>query len=297
MTQRATVVGLGEVLWDVFPDGARFGGAPANFACGVAELAGDRLNVFMVSQVGRDELGQRALQSLRERGVDTRYVQAVERPTGQVFVNLNSEGQASYQFAADTAWDNLKPSPELEHLAAQADAVCFGTLGQRAASSRETIQWFLGATSQSCLRVLDVNLRPPFWNREIVLQSLQAANVVKLNVEELAVLADLLGFSGSSHEFLQHLVNKYSLELAALTKGAEGATLLSKSGECSDLVGEPVVVVDTVGAGDWFTAVLVIGLLHGLSLEVINAWGTRVGAYVCSQAGATPVLPAELRQP
>lgn len=297
MKERATVVGLGEVLWDVFADGPRFGGAPANFASSMAELAGNRFDVFMVSQVGRDELGQRALQALRENGVDTRYVPSVERPTGQVFVKLNPDGQASYEFAADTAWDDLKPSPELAQLAAQTDAVCFGALGQRAAGSRETIQRFLRETPPGCLRVLDLNLRPPFWTRDVVRQSLEFANVLKLNVEELAVLADMLELTGGSHQRLQQLMEDFSLNAAALTRGADGATLVSQSGESSELPGQPVVVADTVGAGDSFTAVLVIGLLNGLSLDVINAWGNRVAAYVCTQPGAAPTLPADLRRP
>jgi fructokinase len=297
MMPRATVIGLGEVLWDMFPDGAHFGGAPANFACSVGELARDSIEVYMASGVGRDDLGQRAIKALHAHGVDTSCVAWVDRPTGQVLVKLDAAGRASYQFAADAAWDNVAWSDGLQPLATRADAVCFSTLGQRSETSRHTIQRFVRATQAECLRVLDINLRPPFWNEEIVLQSLQLANVLKLNHAELRVLADMLRWSGADHELLQQLVESFSLQLVALTRGAAGAALLSESGASSDLPAQPTVVVDTVGAGDSFTAALVIGMLSGLPLATINAWGNRVAAFVSSQAGATPHLPDYLHQP
>jgi fructokinase len=297
MTRRATVIGLGEILWDVFPDGPRFGGAPANFACSVAELARDRIDVYAAGGVGADDLGRRAIEALRLHGVDTSCVAMVDPPTGQVLVKLDAAGRASYEFAADAAWDNVAWSEGLQQLAARADAVCFSTLGQRSEISRQTIQRFVRATPAECLRVLDINLRPPFWNEEIVLQSLQWANVLKLNNEELSVLAYMLRWSGADHELLQQLVERFSLQLVALTRGAAGALLLSASGERSDLPGQPTVVVDTVGAGDSFTAALVIGLLSGLPLAMINSWGNRIAAFVSSQPGATPQLPDYLHQP
>jgi len=297
MMPRATVIGIGEILWDVFPDGPRFGEAPANFACGVAELARDRIDVYMAGGVGADDLGRRAIEALQLHGVDTSCVAVVDRPTGQVLVELDAVGQASYEFAADAGWDNVAWSDGLQQLAARADAVSFSTLGQRSESSRQTIQRFVRATPAKCLRVLDINLRPPFWNEEIVMQSLRLANVLKLNDAELSVLAEMLGWSGADHELLQQLVDRFSLQLAAVTRGAAGALLLRESGEQSDLPGQPTVVVDTVGAGDSFTAALVIGLLSGLPLATINAWGNRIAAFVSSQPGATPYIPDYLHQP
>lgn len=297
MTSRATVIGLGEILWDVFPEGPRFGGAPANFACSVAELAADRIDVFMASSVGRDEPGRRAIEALHAHGVDASCVAQVEYPTGQVLVGLDAAGQASYRFAADSAWDHVEWSDGLQQLAAQADALCFSTLGQRSEISRRTIQRFVHAAPASCLRVLDINLRPPFWNEEIVLQSLRLANVLKLNDRELSVVADTLHWRGADHELLRRLMEKFSLRLVALTRGAAGATLLSESEERSDLPAQSTVVVDTVGAGDSFTATLVVGLLSGLPLATINAWGIRVAAFVSSQLGATPHLPGYLHRP
>ena len=297
MMPRATVIGIGEILWDVFPDGPRFGGAPANFACSIAELARDRIDVYMAGGVGADDLGRRAIEALQLHGVDTSCVAVVDRPTGQVLVELDAVGQASSEFAADAGWDNVAWSDGLQQLAARADAVSFSTLGQRSEISRQTIQRFVRATPAKCLRVLDINLRPPFWNEEIVMQSLRLANVLKLNDAELSVLAEMLGWSGSDHELLQQLVDRFSLQLAAVTRGAAGALLLRESGEQSDLPGQPTVVVDTVGAGDSFTAALVIGLLSGLPLATINAWGNRIAAFVSSQPGATPYIPDYLHQP
>jgi fructokinase len=280
-----------------FLRGPRFGGAPANVACSVAEIARDTIDVYMASSVGSDDLGRRAIEALHQHGVNTSYVALVDRPTGQALIKLDAAGQASYEFAADAAWDHVAWSDELQKLAARADVVCFSTLGQRSEVSRRTIQQFVRATPDKCLRVLDINLRPPFWNEEVVLQSLQLANVLKLNRAELSVLADISGWSGADHELLQQLVQKFSLQLGALTRGPAGAALLSESGQRSDLPGQPTVVVDTVGAGDSFTATLVVGLLDDLSLATINAWGNRVAAFVSSHLEATPHIPDYLHQP
>jgi fructokinase len=212
-----------------------------------------------------------------------------------VLVTLDEAGRASFEIAIDTAWDNITWSDELQRLAARADAVCFGTLGQRSPTSRETIQRFVRSTRPECLRILDINLRPPFWDEAILRQSFELANVLKLNDTELVVLAEMLGWQGTDDELLEKLLRTFSLRLVALTRGAEGATLISAVGEHSDLPGQPVAVVDTVGAGDSYTAALAVGLLNRIPLAAINAWGIRVAAFVCSQPGATPHLPADLR--
>jgi fructokinase len=297
MQHRTTVVGLGEIVWDLFPHGRRFGGAPANFVCSVAELAADRIDAALASGVGRDPLGTEAIESLKSHGVDTHAVAQGEWPTGQVLVTLDAAGHASYEFPADTAWDHLAWSDGLAQLAHRADAVCFGTLAQRSEISRQTVLRFIRETSPDCLRVLDVNLRPPFWSAEVLLQSLALANVLKLNDTELPILADVLKLVGTTDELLQQLVKRFPLKLVALTRGADGALLLSATGQRSDVPGVPTTVVDTVGAGDSFTAALVIGLLEGLSLATINAWGNRVAAFVTSQPGATPHFPEALRRP
>jgi fructokinase len=291
----ATMIGLGEILWDVFPDGPRFGGAPANFACSAAGLAPRGSDICMAGAVGQDELGRRALHALQAHGVDTSCVAQLDHATGQVLVQLDAQRHATYDFAADAAWDNFAWSPALGELADRADVVCFGTLGQRSDLSRKTIQQFVRATPAHCLRILDINLRTPYWDDRVVLESLQLANVLKLNDSELAIVARLFSFKGNDLEILQQLLSQFSPTCAALTRGADGALLVDESGEVSELPGKSTRVVDTVGAGDAFTAALAVGLSKGRSLAIINAWAIRVAAFVCSQPGATPELPDELR--
>lgn len=297
MKTRKTIVALGEILWDVFPDGAHFGGAPANFACSAAELGSAATDVFIVGSVGRDELGARAVELLRGHGVDTTHVSTTAEPTGQVLVTLDPAGSPSFDIATNTAWDNIAWTDGLETLAARADAVCFGTLGQRSETSRQTIQRLIESTPADCLRILDINLRPPFWNAEIVRRSLKLATVLKLNDAELITLGQVFGWNGCEEELLGQLLRTYSLQLVALTRGADGATLLRANGERSNRPAPHVAVADAVGAGDAYTATLCTGLLNGNSLEAINRWATRVAAYVCSQPGAAPHLPDNLRTP
>lgn len=292
--QKPMIVGLGEILWDVFPDGPRFGGAPANFACHVASLGA---RVEMVSAVGTDQFGNQAVDILQQRGVGTRGVQRHENlPTGTVNVSLDEGGHASYEFASDTAWDFIQWSSDLNELAKQAAAVCFGTLGQRSDTSRQTIQRFVSALPAGALRVYDINLRPPFDTDSVILRSLELANVVKLNDDELNVLARLCGLSGSEREMLQALSKQYDLQAAALTRGQNGAVLL-RGDQVSTSDGVHVHVVDTVGAGDSFTAAFTIGLVRGDDLDTVNEHASRVAAFVCSQSGATPDLPDALIEP
>ena len=295
ITPPKMVLALGEVLWDVFPNGPRFGGAPANFACCVAELGQERVSVALASAVGNDDLGRQASRTLQELGVATKHVASCPIPTGQVLVQLDAEGRASYSFVDNPAWDHVLWKSELATAARAADIVYFGTLGQRSETSRQTIQKAVQVTSLNCLRIVDINLRPPFWNRDVIVQSLTLANVLKLNDEELPMVAEMLDATGTDEEILRGIMNKYSLRAIALTRGANGSLLLSHTGERSHVPGVIISVVDTVGAGDSFTAALALGLSHGLPLEVINRWATDVAAFVCTQAGGTPRIPAELR--
>jgi fructokinase len=253
--------------------------------------------VYIAGSVGSDDLGRRAIEILQNHGVNTACVSSVGRPTGQVLVELDEAGSAQFEIATNTAWDNIPWADELQQLAPRADVVCFGTLAQRSDTSRETIQRFLRASRPGCLRILDINLRPPFWDKEIVLQSLELANVLKLNDSELAVLAGVLDMTDGNDKLLSQLMANYALKLVALTRGADGAIIRTAAGEESDLPGQLVGVADTVGAGDAYTAVLAIGLLNDLPLATINAWANRAAAYVCSQPGATPHFPDHLHQP
>ncbi len=290
-----TILPLGEVLWDVFPDGPRFGGAPANFACAAAELGRERVRVALASAVGRDELGDRARRTLEERGVDLARLETSDHPTGRVDVELDAAGRASYTFLADTAWDHLAWSEALAAAAGRADVICFGTLGQRSVASQQAIHRAVASASADCLRVLDINLRPPYWDRDVVLESLPLANVLKLNDEELPILAGLLDLSGPEDDILRAILGRYSFHLIALTRGANGSLLQRADGERSELPGVAVTVVDTVGAGDSFTAALALGLSHEMPLGAIHRWAADVAAFVCTQAGGTPAFPPRLR--
>ena len=296
MTQPAPsspcVVGLGETLWDIFPDGAVWGGAPGNVACHAAGLGA---NVFMVSGVGCDELGERGIAALESHGIDCRHVKRDPRhPTGTVTVSLSPAGDASYVFASDTAWDHLGWEPSLGDLAARASAVCFGTLGQRAEESRRTIRRFLEAAGQA-VRVFDVNLRQAFYSPELIRESLALANVLKLNDDEVPGVAAACGVSADDPvAAVRELAERHGLRLAALTRGAAGSVLVA-DGVVSIRPAEARVIVDTVGAGDAFTAAVMIGLLGGRPLEVMHDHAARLAAFVCGHRGATPQIPAELR--
>jgi fructokinase len=289
------IVGLGEVLWDVFPSGAVFGGAPANFACHVAGLGA---RAAMVSAVGDDRLGRGAIAALEARGVDASHVRiATQKATGTVDVVIDSAGAPTYLFAADTAWDHLAWEPTLDSLARSCAAVCFGTLAQRSKESRRVIRRFVEATPASSLRVFDVNLRQNFFDPETIRESLDLATVLKLNAEELPTVAAACGKQGTSLlGTLQGIRQRHGLQAAVLTLGAEGSIVVTEN-EVSEQPAVAVKVADTVGAGDAFTAAVVVGLLRRLPLAVIHRHAASVAAFVCTQRGATPEIPLALQIP
>lgn len=286
------VVALGEVLWDLFPDGARFGGAPANFAHHAAALGAQ---VWLVTGLGNDDLGRDALQRLRDSGLHLEQVAVLnDYPSGRVHVDLNSKGEATYRFGENEAWDHLEWSDGLNDLAVKCDAVCFGTLGQRQADSRNVIERFVARTPDHCLRVLDLNLRPPFTETAVIDSSLSMANVLKLNDSELSFLSDHLSLSKSDeHGRVEQIAERFALRAVALTQGERGA-LLYRDGISCHVDAQPVEMADTVGAGDAFNAVIVMGLVSGADLQEIGRSACRVAEYVCSQRGATPQLPPSL---
>jgi len=295
MKQRPVVAAIGEVLWDVYPDAGRFGGAPANFACHAAALGAD---APLISAVGVDDFGTRALTILAAHGVDSSCVaREAGFATGEVDVTLDGAGRASYRFAMDSAWDHIRWTDSIEAIARQADAVCFGTLGQRSPISRDTIRKFVSATPPGSLRMFDVNLRQTFYDAEVIDASLRLANAVKLNEAELPIVAQMCNITGSDHpRMLRQMLTRYELMIAALTLGPDGALLVTLDEE-SLCPAHPTAVVDTVGAGDAFTATIVIDFLHGVLLGEINRHANAVASFVCSQAGAVSPLPAELLVP
>jgi fructokinase len=280
------VVGLGEVLWDHLLERTCLGGAPANFAY-ITTLMGDQ--GIVASRVGQDSLGLEALRRMEELGLDIDHVQTdPHRPTGTVKVEVDSKGLARFEIAHPVAWDFLEWTPEWEHLAESADAVCFGSLAQRSEDSRATIRHFLNATSPRAVKVFDVNLRQSYYSQEVLSESMKLADIVKLNDEELPKIMRLVKAAHQSElSSAQWLIRTHHLKLVCITRGGRGS-LLVRSNDSSEHPGFRVHVADTVGSGDAFTAGLVHEYLQGASLGLMNEVANLVGAWVASEVGAMP---------
>jgi fructokinase len=281
------VVGLGEVLWDLLPERTCLGGAPSNFAY-ITTLMGDQ--GIVASRVGQDSQGVEALRRMEELGLDIEQVQTdAQYPTGTVKVEIDERGQARFEIARPVAWDFLEWTPRWQRLAESVDAVCFGSLAQRSEESRSTILRFVEATRRDALRVFDVNLRQSYYSREVLADSMNLADLVKLNDEELPRVMSLLDFSHKDESSsARHLLAACGLKLVCITRGGRGSLLVNREG-CSEHPGFKVSVVDTVGSGDAFTAGLVHEYLYGASLGLMNEVANLVGAWVASESGAMPV--------
>jgi fructokinase len=297
------IVGLGEVLWDVLPSGARLGGAPANFAVFCARL-GNR--AALISSVGDDDYGVAAKRVLTQPGLDLRNLQKSEAAaTGTVDVSFSSGGQPSYNISTDVAWDRIQLTPEVHEAASAADAVCYGTLAQRSPVSRSTIRGFLEATSPECVRVCDVNLRMPHCSPEILQWSMAQATVIKVSDEELPLVFSLLAqllwsetqpyamretLHGAANVLLERFPH---CRLIAMTLGSNGSMLTTRE-KTYKHPGFPIKLADTVGAGDAFTAGLTHAYLRGASLVQMAEVGNLCGSFVASQPEASPLLSSEL---
>lgn len=285
--EKEKIVGLGELLWDVFPDGKALGGAPVNFACHASQFG---FEGCAVSAVGKDDLGQEILDTLAGKGLVS-LVEPVDYPTGTVQVTLDAQGVPRYEICEGVAWDNIPFTPQMERLARECRAVCFGSLAQRGAVSRATIRRFLGLVAPDAYRIFDINLRQHYYDREVVADSLGQCNVLKINDEEVAAVARLFGFSGfDEQEVCRRLLREYDLELVIETRGAAGSYVFTAD-ETSRIETPRVEVVDTVGAGDSFAGAFVASLLRGSSLREAHRTAVDVAAYVCTQKGAMPRLP------
>ena len=286
--RKPRILSCGEVLWDLFPEGARFGGAPANFACHAALLGGD---VTMLSAVGKDIRGDEAVTILRGFGVEIFLVQRIaDAITGSVGVNVDTAGKPSFEIHAGSAWDLINWTDALEAKLSEVDAIYFGTLGQRGAVSRATIRRALElARERGILRVHDVNLRSPFYDAALIRESIAQASVLKLSDDELSEVATACGIALDTkpEATLRSLLTRFGLHLVVMTRGAEGALFVSPNGVI-DQPGIPTTVVDTVGAGDSFTAAFVLGILRGDAPEVILQKACEIASAVCSQSGAVP---------
>ena len=291
MRSRYKIAGIGELLWDLLPGGKHLGGAPCNFAFHALQTGCD---AYVVSAVGNDADGNEIRMVLNQLEVSDSFVQtSPEFPTGTVTVKLDESGIPDYTIHKNVAWDNIEYLNDIKPLAREVVAVCFGSLAQRNSVSRNTIIQFLKATRQECLRVLDINLRQSFYSQEIIEQSLDLANVLKLNDDELPIVCDYFGYQGDEESLLKQLLEEFQLELIAYTKGSRGSLLMTKN-ETSYCNVPQIKVEDTVGAGDSFTAILISGMLHRMELKEIHTTATNVAAYVCTMKGATPKLPEHL---
>ena len=288
------VVGIGEALWDVLPEGRKLGGAPANFAYHVSQFG---LESYIVSAVGDDALGKEITDKFTEKKLN-HMVETVPYPTGTVQVELDPNGVPQYEIKEDVAWDNIPFTPQIEALAKRTRALCYGSLAQRNEVSRQTINRFIDAMPKTddTLIIFDVNLRQRYYTKDVLDASMRKCNVLKINDEELVTISRMLGYPGTD---LQSkcwiLLGRYNLKMLILTCGVNGSYIFT-SGNMSYLSTPQVEVADTVGAGDSFTATFTSSIIKGLGVAEAHRRAVNVSAFVCTQHGATPVLPKEFTE-
>lgn len=286
------VIGMGEALWDVLPEGKKIGGAPANFAYHVSQFG---LPSCVVSAVGDDALGREIIENFTSKGLN-HLIETVPYPTGTVQVEIDQAGIPQYEIKENVAWDNIPYTPKLESLARNTKAVCFGSLAQRNIVSRNTINSFLDAMPQTddTLVVFDVNLRQGFYNKEILCNSMKRCNILKINDEELVTVSRMFGYPGIDlQDKCWILLGKYNLKMLILTCGINGSYVFTP-GNVSFQPTPTVEVADTVGAGDSFTAAFIASILKGKSGSEAHALAVHTSAFVCTQKGAMPILPHNL---
>jgi fructokinase len=288
------ILGIGELLWDLLPEGPRLGGAPANFTVMAGRLGS---HAAILSRIGRDDLGRRAVALLDPLPSDTEFLQVDPvHETGRATVALR-DGQPQFTIHEPAAWDFLELSNDWVRLAERADAICFGSLAQRSLESRQTIQNLAAQTLAHCVRIFDVNLRAPFYSSEVVQESLELATVMKMNDAEVPLVLGLLGlpaFDAEDPEALRSGAEKLleefpTLRMVAITRGGCGSLLVTREA-CHDHPGIAVKVADTIGAGDAFTAAMAHYMLRGADLATLNEAGNRWGGWVASQSGGMPEL-------
>lgn len=296
------VIGLGEALFDCLPSGRKLGGAPANFAYHASQFGFDS---YAISAIGNDELGKEIIDTFEEVGLHY-CLPKVDYPTGTVKVTLDERGIPQYEICWGVAWDNIPLTEELLTIAKDAKAVCFGSLAQRSEVSRRTINAMLDAMPKDTLKVFDINLRQQWYDREVIERSLLQCNILKINDEELDIVAPmLLNVTTDESKLIaedkdktlhvcRSLIEQYQLRLVILTCGTNGSYVISKDA-CSFIKTPKVVVADTVGAGDSFTGAFVAKLLQGATIQEAHATAVKISAYVCTQEGAMPHMPEEYK--
>ena len=294
MSKKFRIIGIGEILWDVFPTGKQLGGAPASFAYHVSAQGNEGI---IISRIGNDELGNGVINCLKGVGLVTDYIQIDgNKPTGTVEVKIDDSNQPDYIIKEDVAWDFLEWSPDFKLLLKSVDAVCFGTLSQRNIVSRQTILKFLSGVKNDIVKILDINLRQNFFNEQVIEESLRLSDILKLNSSELEILGKLLEINEKYDEkdLCIFLISKYKIKLICLTKGEEGSILINEN-SFHESPAYPYLVVDRVGAGDAFTAAMIIQFLKGNSLDIINDYANKLASWVTSKSGGMPIYDSDIR--
>ena len=284
MANKRFVVGLGEALWDVLPEGKKLGGAPANFAYHAGQFG---LDTIAISALGEDELAEETIKALKEHGLNY-LMPHVPYPTGTVQVTLSGDGIPAYEIKENVAWDNIPYTPEIAEVAKNCRAVCFGSLAQRNVTSWATIRQFLDDTPKDCLKIFDINLRQQFYTKDVIEESLKRCNILKINDEELVVIKRMYGYDD------EKILAEYGLKMLVLTCGTNGSYVFAP-GLTSFQDPPKVKVADTVGAGDSFTGSFCAAILNGKSMKEAHKKAVEVSAFVCTQNGAMPTLPPELK--
>ena len=286
------ILGIGELVWDVFPSGKQLGGAPVNFAYFAKELGAE---AYPVAALGSDELGDEAMEVVRPSGLKLDFIQRNSLPTSRVLVTTDEEGVPQYEIVENVAWDAMECTPEILDLASQADVICWGSLAQRSRKSRESILAMVDAAPENCLRVFDINLRQKFYSKEVIEESLKRADILKLNEDELPVVSEIFAVEGSEADQIAHIIKRFSLRSIIYTQGAVCSEVYDASGLVSRMDTPKVKVADTVGAGDSFTATYVTSIRLGETPAQAHELGVKVAAYVCTQNGAINPLPEDCR--
>jgi len=293
MQQKRYIVGLGEALWDVLPEGKKLGGAPANFAYHAGQFLGQD-NTIAISALGEDKLAEETIGSLKEHKLNY-LMPRVPYPTGTVQVQLDEQGIPTYDIKENVAWDNIPLDSDIQAVARNCRAVCFGSLAQRNVVSRETIHKFLDMTPADCLKIFDINLRQNFYSKEVIKESLRRCNILKINDEELVLIGRMFGYPGLDIENKCWLIlGKYNLDMLVLTCGTNGSYVFTP-GAMSFQDTPKVEVADTVGAGDSFTGSFCAAILRGVPVSEAHQLAVKVSAYVCTQNGAMPEIPENFR--
>jgi len=284
------VVGIGELVWDIFGDTQKLGGAPANFAY---HAAAQGFESYVITAVGNDKLADKAISQLVLRACHV-MAPVVDFPTGQVIVTKDDSGVPSYDICNPSAWDHIPFSDELARLASRTSAVCFGTLAQRSEESHKTIISFLDSMPEGSLKVFDANLRGDYYSKDILESSLRRCNILKISEDEISIISKILGLSPHPLTATAQVSEYFDISTILLTSGARGSLVITHSG-FSSMAAKDVKVFDTVGAGDSFTAAYVTSILKGYDFIQAHKTAVELSSFVCCCEGAMPVIPDELK--